>query len=139
MYYRRKILLSLLQVFDNQLDEISLQILLFLLARCQENKSFHFVPSKLGCFSFQANADLNTMSKYKLVESSMNDWKKIDDKDYFEELNSKDKLKEILSLLKSKKRIALTCFEANIHQCHRKHLAESISLMEGFSYEVKHI
>lgn len=294
MYYRRKILLSLLQVFDNQLNKISLQKLLFLLARGQEKKSYHFVPYKFGCFSFQANADLNTMAKYKLVEPSMKYWKKIDEKDYIEELNNKDKAalrnlknqygtlnkdeliaftyrqypffainsviaekfltvdelkkvknqkvsinstvlftigyegisleqyinklivndikvlcdvrknpfsmkygfskkqlnsacegvgiqyvhipevgiesdkrqelntqsdydklfeiyksdtlyyetekqKEILLLLKSKKRIALTCFEANIHQCHRKHLAESISNMEDFFYDLKHI
>lgn len=294
MYYRRKILLSLLQLFDNQLDKISLQKLLFLLARSQEKKSYYFVPYKFGCFSFQANADLNTLAKYKLVEPSIKYWKKIDDKDYIDELNNKDKAalrnlkkqygtlnkeeliayiycqypffainstivenilseeeickvksqkpvnnstilftigyegisleqyinklivndikvlcdvrknpvsmkygfsknqlrtvcegvgikyihipevgiesdkrqklntqadydklfkiyksdtlsketekqKYILSLIYSKKRIALTCFEANIHQCHRKHLAESISCIEGFSYELKHI
>lgn len=46
---------------------------------------------------------------------------------------------EILNLLKHHKRIALTCFEANICQCHRKHLAEAIENLPGFSYEVKHI
>lgn len=46
---------------------------------------------------------------------------------------------EILNLLKHHKRIALTCFEANICQCHRKHLAEAIETLPGFSYEVKHI
>lgn len=45
----------------------------------------------------------------------------------------------ILNLLKQYKRIALTCFEANICQCHRKHLAESIELLPGFEYETKHI
>lgn len=50
-----------------------------------------------------------------------------------------EKQEEILSLLKNKKRIALTCFEANIHQCHRKHLAESISSLDGFSSELRHI
>lgn len=294
MYYRRKILLSLLQVFDNQLDKISLQKLLFLLTREQEKKSYHFVPYKFGCFSFQANADLSTLAKYELVEPSMKYWKKTDNKDYIEELNTKDKaalrfiknqygnlnkdelialtyrqypffainstiassvlnneelnkvknqkpsknttvlftigyegisleqyinklivndikvlcdvrknsysmkygfsksqLKkacegvgieyvhipevgiesdkreelnsqsdydklfdyyksdvlvrettkqlEIFSILKSKKRIALTCFEANINHCHRKHLAESISSLNGFTYELKHI
>lgn len=294
MYYRRKILLALLQAFDNQLDKISLQKLLFLLTRVQEKKSYHFVPYKFGCFSFQANADLSTLTKYKLVEPSMKFWRKIDAKDYVEELNTKDKAalrylknqygnlnkdelialtyrqypffainsiiaakvlateelckvknqkpskkdttlftigyegisleeyinklivndirvlcdvrknsysmkygfskkqlkmacegvgieyvhipevgiesdkrrvlntqsdydklfefykseilarettkqKEIFSLLKSKKRIALTCFEANIHQCHRKCLAESIANLDGFSYELKHI
>jgi uncharacterized protein (DUF488 family) len=294
MYYRRKILLSLLQIFDNQLDKISLQKLLFLLSRGQEKKSYHFVPYKFGCFSFQANADLNTLTKYHLVEPSMKYWRKIDDANYYEELNSKDKAalrylkrqygslskdelikltyqqypffainstiannvltekeyqivknqipakettvlftigyegisleqyinklivndvkvlcdvrknplsmkygfskkqlsnacvgvgieylhfpevgiasdkrqelnnqedydklfeayksdtlskttanqEEILLSLVRKKRIALTCFEANIRQCHRKHLAESISNMEGFVYELKHI
>lgn len=46
---------------------------------------------------------------------------------------------EILNLLKQHQRIALTCFEANICQCHRTHLAEAIKVLPGFSYEVKHI
>jgi uncharacterized protein (DUF488 family) len=46
---------------------------------------------------------------------------------------------KILSLLKENKRIALTCFEANICQCHRKHLAEAIESLPNFKYEVKHI
>ncbi len=45
----------------------------------------------------------------------------------------------ILNLLKQHKRIALTCFEANICQCHRRHLAEAIKRLPGFEYEVKHI
>lgn len=294
MYYRRKILLSLLQVFDNQLDKISLQKLLFLLTQTQEKKSYYFIPYKFGCFSFQANADLNTLGKYKIVEPSLKYWSKVDDKDYFLELKrddkealsqlkknyglfkkdelirltyreypffainsliidsiltteeikkvnsqrprknstilftigyeglcleqyinklilndvkvlcdvrknplsmkygfskkqlktackgvgieyvhypqvgidsnkrksldtqadydelfeiykfdtlsrSIDKQKEILFLLKCKNRIALTCFEANINQCHRKHLSEAIAHLEGFSFTVKHI
>ncbi|MDX2128366.1 MAG: DUF488 domain-containing protein [Chloroherpetonaceae bacterium] len=46
---------------------------------------------------------------------------------------------EILKLLKQHNRIALTCFEANICQCHRKHLAEAIENLSGFDYEVNHI
>lgn len=45
----------------------------------------------------------------------------------------------ILNLLKEHKRIALTCFEANIYQCHRKHLAEAIVKLPAFDFEVKHI
>jgi uncharacterized protein (DUF488 family) len=45
----------------------------------------------------------------------------------------------ILNLLKQYKRIALTCFEANIDQCHRKHLAEAIKGLSDFDYEIKHI
>ncbi len=50
-----------------------------------------------------------------------------------------EKQNEILNLLKKHKRIALTCFEADICQCHRKHLAEAIETLPAFSYEVKHI
>ncbi|MFI5139882.1 MAG: DUF488 family protein [Sphingobacteriales bacterium] len=45
----------------------------------------------------------------------------------------------IFDILKSNKRIALTCFEANICQCHRKPLAEAIASLPGFNYELKHI
>ena len=294
MYYRRKILLSLLQLFNSNLDKISLQKLLFLVARNQEQVSFHFVPYKFGCFSFQANADLHTLEKYNLVSESEKNWRKIDEKDYFAELKlidqaairtvksqfgklnkdelikltykkypyfainstiaesvlspeetekidkqrpskdetilytigyegitleqylnkliindikvvcdvrknslsmkygfSKNQLKnacngvgiefihipevgiksdkrqqlktqadynklftfyrrdvlanqiteqmEIFQLLKTKKRIVLTCFEANIYQCHRKYLADAIVKLPGFKYELKHI
>lgn len=45
----------------------------------------------------------------------------------------------ILSLLKERQRIALTCFEANICQCHRKHLAEAITQLDDWHYELIHI
>lgn len=294
MYYRRRILLSLLQVFEGSLEKISLQKLLFLLSEKQAVKSYHFVPYKFGCYSFQANADLQTLEKYGLVIESDNNWAKLDTVDYIVTLrpadrtalwlvkdkfgalskdelieltykaypyyainstiaccvleheymervkqqkptgneivlytigyeglsleeylnklitndvkvlcdvrknsfsmkygfsksqlkkacegvgiefihlpevgiesdkrqnlnlqsdynnlfafyrmnvlkNEKEKQKEILQLLKDKKRIAITCFEANINRCHRKHLAESIAEMEGFAYKIEHI
>ena len=46
---------------------------------------------------------------------------------------------EILKLLKSYKRVALTCFEANICQCHRTHLAKELSDSPDFKYELQHI
>ncbi len=45
----------------------------------------------------------------------------------------------ILRLLKEKSRIALTCFEANICQCHRKHLAEAIIRLPEWNYELIHL
>lgn len=54
-------------------------------------------------------------------------------------INTKTSQLKILSLLKEHKRIALTCFEANICQCHRKHLAEAIEDLPNFKYNVKHI
>ena len=54
-------------------------------------------------------------------------------------VKTKSTQKEILHLLQQHKRIALTCFEADICQCHRTHLAESIKALPGFVYQVKHI
>jgi len=294
MFYRRKIILALLQLFDGQLDKIRLQKLLFLFANKQVKAEYDFIPYKFGCYSYSANADMTAMvtkgfldedEKYftkkdatdylKQVKSAdlkllhevkanygkmsanalmkhtyinfpfyaiksevaeniltkeelekvtkakpreyqtvlftigyegislekylvrllKNDIKVLVDvrnnplsmkygfsksqlkkycaslgivyvhipevgiqSDQRQELNTQndyDKLfavyrknnlikttgyqNEILNLLKKHKRIALTCFEANICQCHRKHLAEAIENLPDFNYEVKHI
>jgi uncharacterized protein (DUF488 family) len=54
-------------------------------------------------------------------------------------VKTKPTQKTILKLLQQHERIALTCFEANICQCHRKHLAEAIEKLPDFNYEVRHI
>jgi uncharacterized protein (DUF488 family) len=92
MYYRRKIILSVLQVFGGELEKIQLQKLLFLFTRFQKDKkSFDFVPYKFGCFSFQANADLSTLKKYGIVSETDKFWKKEDEVNYLNELKSDDK------------------------------------------------
>lgn len=294
MFYRRKIILALLQLFDGQLDKIRLQKLLFLFTHKQTKAEYDFVPYKFGCYSYSANADLTTMVSKGLLAESQKHFAKLDKTDYLklvkpedlkrlhevkteygkmnanvlmkhtyinypfyatksevaeeiltetellkvkaakpknnetvlftigyegisleeylvrllkkdvkvlvdvrnnplsmkygfsksqlkryceslgikyvhipevgiqseqrQELNSQadyDKLfavyrknnltktvdsqTQILNLLKENKRIALTCFEANICQCHRKHLAEAIETLPGFEYKVEHI
>jgi len=92
MYYRRKIALSLLQVFNNELDKIQVQKLLFLHSKHKtKKKTYDFVPYKFGCFSFQANADLNTLIKYGIVSESSKSWKKIDSTNYLIQLDKDDK------------------------------------------------
>jgi uncharacterized protein (DUF488 family) len=104
MYYRRKILLSLLQVFDNKLEKLRLQKLLFLYNRLQSDKSFHFVPYKYGCYSFQANADMKTMIKYNMISEKDKAWVKTDDIDYVAQLKQKDlqAIKNLVNLHGSK-------------------------------------
>lgn len=294
MFYRRKIVLALLQLFDGQLDKIRLQKLLFLFANKQAKAEYDFIPYKFGCYSYSANADMTAMVKKGLLNEDEKIFEKKDKTDYLiqlkpadlkllqdvkanygkmsasalmkhtyinfpfyaikseaavnilskeefekvtkakpkgnktvlftigyegislevylvrllkndvkvlvdvrnnplsmkygfsksqlrkycanlgieyvhipevgiqsdqrQELNTQsdyDKLfsvyrknnlskttssqNEILKLLKQHKRIALTCFEANICQCHRKHLAEAIENLPDFNYEVIHI
>lgn len=92
MYYRRKVLLALLETFDNRLEKISLQKFLMLVTKQQESPSFYFVPYKFGCFSFQANADLFTMSKYNQVKEEGNFWVKVDNEKYMLGLKEKDRM-----------------------------------------------
>jgi uncharacterized protein (DUF488 family) len=294
VFYRRKIILALLQLFDGELEKIRLQKLLFLFTQRQQKAEYDFVPYRFGCYSYSANADMTAMVTRGFLNEDEKHFAKKDTTDYLkllkaddkkfllevktnygkmsatalmkhtylnypfyatrseaaenilskselekvnaakvkgsktilftigyegisleeylvrllkndvkilvdvrnnamsmkygfsksqlkryceslgiqylhfpdvgiqsdqrQELNSQndyDKLfsvyrknnlskttktqNEILNLLKQHKRIALTCFEANICQCHRKHLAEAIETLPDFSYEVKHI
>jgi len=294
MYYRRKIILALIELFEGELEKIRLQKLLFLFTQMQEKAEYDFIPYKFGCYSYSANADLTTMANKGMLTETDSHFKSNEKTDYlkalketdkkqlqetkmlygkmsanalmkhtyinfpywaiksikaesilspfeFEKVNkskpqnnntvlytigyegisleeylnrllkndikilvdvrnnplsmkygfSKSQLKRycdnlgiqylhfpevgiqsnqrqelntqndydklfslyresnltatiatqtiILNLLKEHKRIALTCFEANICQCHRKHLAEAIENLPDFSYEVKHI
>lgn len=56
--------MAILEAFGGELEKLQLQKLIMLFTTYQQEKSFHFVPYKFGCFSFQANADLSTMKKY---------------------------------------------------------------------------
>ncbi|AFL84872.1 hypothetical protein Belba_2308 [Belliella baltica DSM 15883] len=92
MYNRRKILLAILEAFGGELEKLQLQKLLMIFSSYQEERNYHFVPYKFGCFSFQANADLSTMRKYEQVLESEKTWKKIDSIDYGQKLKPKDRL-----------------------------------------------
>jgi len=92
MYYRRKILLSLLQIFGGSLPKIDFQKYLFLLNVNKHDPFFAFIPYKYGCFSFQANQDMSTMVKYNLVEESENHWQLKSDNNYINELENVDQI-----------------------------------------------
>ncbi len=92
MYYRRKILLALLQQFGGLLTRTDLQKLLFLFCIDQKKPVYEFIPYKYGCFSFQANQDLATMKKYNQIEESGNNWKITDGTDYLSQLNMQDRI-----------------------------------------------
>jgi len=76
MYYRRKILLNLIAAFGEQgLGKIKLQKLLFLFCQQQNKPAFDFVPYTYGCFSFQANKDLQVLeSHYQLIKQDSRKW-----------------------------------------------------------------
>jgi hypothetical protein len=80
LYYRRKILLALLEAFEGRLGKIDLQKLLLLFSKLQNKADFHFVPYQYGCYSYQANWDLlhrqeNKISLYLQSNSVKNEQK----------------------------------------------------------------
>ena len=104
MYYRRKVLLALLQSFGGSLGKTQLQKFLLLLTQRQERKAYDFVPYKYGCYSFQAAADIFTMEKYGQVAVTNKGIEKVGSDDYITLLNEKDRINlEQLFLLHGKK------------------------------------
>lgn len=93
MFYRRKVILALLELFGGELEKIRLQKLLFLFSQKQGKPEYEFIPYKFGCYSYSANADLTTMvSKSYLTETSSSFIKK-DKGKYFHVLKNDDQLK----------------------------------------------
>ncbi|MBL6665538.1 DUF488 domain-containing protein [Flavobacteriaceae bacterium] len=91
MFYRRKIILSLFQLCNGNVEKIKLQKLLFLYSQRKRESEYDFVPYKYGCYSYSANADLVTMVKKGYLSESENGYTKIDQKDYITTLKPKDR------------------------------------------------
>ena len=91
MFYRRKIILALLQLFGGQIDKISLQKLLFLFTQSQAKPEYDFIPYKFGCYSYSANADLTTMVSKGILSETSKCFICNETIDYFETLKEEDK------------------------------------------------
>ena len=95
-YYRRKLLLGLIQKLGGEILSTPLQKNLFLLTRQQKEKSFDFIPYKYGCFSLQANNDLNVLENMGYVKKKYNGtsiaWQLTSDDDFVNQLRIEDKV-----------------------------------------------
>ncbi len=91
MYYRRKLIMALLQEFGGRVGNAQFQILLMLLTKKQEKPDFHFVPYRYGCYSFQAAADVASMYKHGRLEVTNMGIAKRDADDYLYMLKRQDK------------------------------------------------
>ena len=92
MFYRRKLILALLELFDGKLEKIRLQKLLFLSTQTQDKPEYEFVPYRFGCYSFSAAADLSTMVKKSQLREEDQYLEKTDTVRYFTQLRPKDKV-----------------------------------------------
>ena len=99
MFYRRKVLMALLQSFDGQLEKIALQKLLFLMTSKQKEATYSFIPFHFGSYSISANADLTAMVRHGLLTEDVNNFSKADKTNYVHKLTIEDQ--KILSEIKS--------------------------------------
>lgn len=91
MFYRRKIILSILEIFGGKLEKIRLQKLLFLFSQNQEKPTYDFIPYKYGCYSYSASADLNTMVNKNLLLDLDNCVQKVDNVHYSKTITEQDR------------------------------------------------
>ncbi len=92
MFYRRKIILALIELLGGKVEKLRFQKLLFLYAMRKQDPEYDFVPYKFGCYSYSAKADMDAMVKREMIDESENIYTKIDSTNYFETLKPKDKV-----------------------------------------------
>ena len=80
-----------MQIFEGQIDKISLQKLLFLFTKSQTKAEYDFIPYFYGCYSYSANADLTTMVRKGILSETASHFTKVDKTDYIKTLKETDK------------------------------------------------
>lgn len=93
MFYRRKLILALLEAFRGKTDRLMFQKLLFILNTRLDSPVYHFLPYKYGCFSFQANSDLLTLEKQGFVTADKQNISANENESWLFTLDDRDKLK----------------------------------------------
>lgn len=91
MFYRRKIILALIELMGGEVEKLRFQKLLFLYAMKKQQPEYDFIPYKFGCYSFSAKADMNTMVKKDYLSESENKYKKQGATNYFQTVKPKDR------------------------------------------------
>lgn len=91
MYYRRKLLMALLESFGGKLGKTQLQKLLFLLCQTPQVSAYEFLPYNYGCYSYQANYDLEALVIHGYLNFEDEVWELRSQTSFIAELHEEDK------------------------------------------------
>ena len=91
MFYRRKVILGLIELLGGEIEKLRFQKLLFLYAMKKPQPEYDFVPYKFGCYSYSAKADMNTMVKKGYLTETENKYNISDKSNYFQKLKPADR------------------------------------------------
>ena len=99
MFYRRKIILGLIELLGGEVEKLRLQKLLFLYSENKPQAEYDFIPYKYGCYSYSAKADVNTMVRKGYLSETENKYSKEDKSNYYQKLKPADArlLQEVVS------------------------------------------
>jgi uncharacterized protein (DUF488 family) len=70
MFYRKKIILNLLNTFGGKLNKLSFVKILFLFNADEEYPYYEFTPYNYGAFSFTAYSDINGLKKKEIIDDT---------------------------------------------------------------------
>ncbi|NJL12456.1 MAG: DUF488 domain-containing protein [Microscillaceae bacterium] len=93
LYYRRKILLALLEVFGGRVNKIDFQKLLLLFTQNTSKPVYDFLPYQYGCYSYQANWDLGALVLRGLIVGTPEAWELKAENGYLAQLKKEDQAK----------------------------------------------
>jgi len=91
MYYRRKLLLALIEVFGGNLKRTDCQKLLFIFCQTMGKNHYDFFPYHYGAFSFIAYYDKRRLSELGLLKST-NDFQLSTSHSFLKEIETNDRL-----------------------------------------------
>lgn len=91
MFYRRKIVLSLMELLGGEVEKLRFQKLLFLYAMKKQEPEYDFVPYKYGCYSYSANADMNAMVRMGILAETEKEYRIAENESYSNKIKESDK------------------------------------------------
>lgn len=135
MFYRRKILMALLQSFGGQLEKIAFQKLLFLTTNKQKEAVYSFIPFHYGSYSISANADLTAMVRNGLLTEDSKFFCKADKTNYVDKLTVEDQniladVKDTYGKVDSKELMKLTYLNFSYYAINSKMAKDLLSKSE---------
>jgi hypothetical protein len=123
MFYRRKLVLAVLEQNGNSLGEDGIHSLLLQISAQQKTASYDFIPVRGKCFSFQLQHDLELMCREGLLAVNEGVYSKRTSQHYFQELKKAEQ-----SILRSSESLFDT-------ECAVHHVNDTAPAMFTIGYE----
>lgn len=114
LFYRRKLLLAVLEAFGGSIESLKFQKYLFLVSNQIDKKYYDFIPYHYGCFSLESYNDKRNLMDSGYLKQNEKKWILKENCNFLSEINSQDK-KHILSVKKEYGKLSKPSLLNNIY------------------------